>query len=728
MLKPKKKNQVTIVALFMKIFFATILTLCGLSISCSEEHYTEALSPEEALASFELNKDFDIELLAAEPFVMDPVEMVFDEEGNAFVVELADYPFKPESGIGSGKIRMLMDTSGDGRVDKSIIFADSLLEATSILPWQGGLIVTAAPHIFFLKDTNGDYRADIREMLFTGFSKRNVEYQITNLRFSIDNWIYAANFGQEGNVTSARNPNEPPVSISGGDFRFRIDRGQFEVESGPTQFGQTIDDWGHRFVTDNSIHIQQPVIPWRYLHRHPYLPSTNTTVNISDHDPIIYQISQAPYWRAERTKRRNESYQENKVDREEYADDHFTGACGTTVYTADAFPEKYYGNIFIADVAGNLVHRDVVNLNVDSVGYVAKRDESERSKEFLASADPWFRPVNFTVGPDGFLYVIDMYRQHIEGPDFIPEDLKADMNFSSGSQMGRIYRIVPKNQGTLQKTTPRLKTASGTELVDCLSNPNQWWRLQAQRLLLERQDQSVVPGLKKFLYSFPDARTRLHALYVLEGLNALDAKLIEEAMKDSHPEVRESAVALSERYPECLPQLIKLIHDSSARVALQATLSLGQFSASLVVPALATVMEKYGESRFFAIAVLSSEPGSSLPLLETLVEQGFFSNESKKAERAEFLSDFSYVIGSRKKHGESAQLLRILQTPDMNKAKDLQLAGLIGLADGIEESKNKTKADPLLVQALRNIDVETSNELKETVGRIIKLTEEKSNQ
>src|SRR6187200_954062 len=218
----------------IKQFFATIVILVALHTSCSEKHYTNALSPEEAMRTFTLNDDFKIELFAAEPFVLDPVEMTFDEEGNVFVVEMPDYPFKPESGIGKGRIRMLSDTSGDGRIDKSTIFADSLLEATSILPWKGGLIVTAAPNIFYLRDTNGDNRADTKELLFTGFFQNNPEAQITNLRFSVDNWIYASNFGQEGEVTSVKNPGALALSMSGADFRFRMDRGQFELETGPT--------------------------------------------------------------------------------------------------------------------------------------------------------------------------------------------------------------------------------------------------------------------------------------------------------------------------------------------------------------------------------------------------------------------------------------------------------------------------------------------------------------
>ena len=572
----------------IKQFIATILILYVLNISCSEKHYKDALSPEEAMRTFTLNKDFKIELFAAEPFVLDPVEMTFDEQGNAFVVEMPDYPFKPESGIGKGRIRMLADTNGDGRVDKSTIFADSLLEATSILPWKGGLIVTAAPNIFYLKDTNGDGRADTKELLFTGFFQNNSEAQITNLRFSVDNWIYASNFGQEGEVTSVKNPGAPPLSMSGADFRFRMDRGLFELETGPTQFGQAIDDWGHRFLTENSIHIQQSIIPWRYAHRHPYLPHHKLLANISDHDPLMYNASSPPYWRVERTKRRNQAFQENNLDQVEYAEGHFTGASGTTIYLGHSFPEKYYGNVFIGDVSGNLVHRDILTAFADSVALVAKRDDVEKSEEFLTSTDPWFRPANFSVGPDGSLYIIDMYRQHIEAPTSVPEDLKSDMDYNNGKDKGRIYRIVPKNAGSYKKVSPDLKNATTEQIVEQLSNPNQWWQLQAQRILLERQDKSVVPALKNLFTRHQDPRVRLHALYALEGLNSLDAIIVEQAMKDVHPGVRENGIMLSEKYPELLPRLIERINDSSACVVFQATLSLGEFPAAQVVPALAS--------------------------------------------------------------------------------------------------------------------------------------------
>ena len=706
----------------IKQFIATILILYVLNISCSEKHYKDALSPEESMRTFTLNEDFKIELFAAEPFVLDPVEMAFDEQGHAFVVEMPDYPFKPESGIGTGRIRMLSDTNGDGRVDKSTIFADSLLEATSILPWKGGLIVTAAPNIFYLTDTNGDGLADTKEMLFTGFFQDNSEAQITNLRFSVDNWIYTSNFGQEGEVTSVKNPGAPPLSMSGADFRFRMDRGQFELETGPTQFGQTIDDWGHRFLTENSIHIQQSVIPWRYVHRHPYLPHHRLLANISDHDPLMYNATKPPYWRVERTKRRNKAFQENNLDQVEYAEGHFTGASGTTMYLGHAFPEKYYGNVFIGDVSGNLVHRDILTAVADSVAFVAKRDGVEKNKEFLTSTDPWFRPANFTVGPDGALYIMDMYRQHVESPASVPEDLKSDMDYNKGNDKGRIYRIVPKNARPNKSVFPDLKNASAEQIVEQLSNPNQWWQLQAQRILLERQDKSVVPALKNLFTQHQDPRVRLHALYALEGLNSLDAKIVEQAMNDVHQGVRENGIMLSERYPELLPQLIERINDSSAHVAFQATLSLGEFPSALVVPALASVIEKHGQDSWFRIAVLSSEAGSSLPLLQLLVKQDKFFGKAT-AERAAFLNDFSYVIGARNRENEIVSLLKMLTGTGIKKGQGLQLAGLTGLASGIKKSENKIKADPMLKVALKNLEADSANEIKVAVGEISKLIE-----
>jgi putative membrane-bound dehydrogenase-like protein len=569
--------------LFIALFGILILFFV---FACSEKRYSDSLTAEEALESFKLKAGFKIEIFATEPHVMDPVDMVFDEQGNIYVVEMPDYPAMPEHGQGRGRIKVLQDNDHDGRIDSSIIFADSLLDATSVMPWNGGLIVTSAPHIYFLKDTDGDMRADQKEVLFSGFFENNSEAQITSLRQGIDNWIYAANNGQAGDVTFSRRQDAPAQSVRGTDFRFRLDRNLFEPETGAAQFGLTMDDWGNRFMTQNTLHIRQAVIPWRYLHRHAHAPSASSLVNVSDHELEMFQLTPPPYWRAERTSRRQKQYKEQNLDRVEYAEDHFTGASGGTIYAGDGFPEEYYGNVFTGDVAGNLVHRDVLVALDDSPTFVARRDQAESDREFLASTDSWFRPVNFAYGPDGFLYVIDMYRQHIETPLSIPEDLKEDMDFLNGTELGRIYRIVPENASPRKDGNTNIREMNSAECVALLKHPNRWWRLQAQRMLIERQDLSIINDLKDLLAEGEDARARLHALYTLEVLNSLNSQLVREAMHDRHPGVRQHAARLSEQYSELLPDLLKSANDSSIWVAFQSTLSLGDFSGSQVTDAL----------------------------------------------------------------------------------------------------------------------------------------------
>ncbi len=498
------------------LLLSFLITL--LQTACTPNRYVDALSPEDALKSFDLNSEFNIEIFASEPVIMDPVDLVFDEKGRAFVVEMPDYPFKPEQGKGLGKIKMLTDTDGDGRMDKATIFAENISEATSVLPWKGGLLVTAAPNIWYMKDTSGDGKADVKEILFQGFFENNSEAQITNLRFGVDNWIYASNHGQAGTVTAIKGNKQKELDMRGADFRFRMDTDEFEQETGNAQFGQTFDDFGHRFMTENSVRIRQAVIAWRYAHRNKFMAAKSGVLDISDKDNTMYQVTPAPYWRAERTKRRNKQYQEQGLDRIEYAEDYFTGASGGTVYTGHTFPEAYQGNYFVGDVAGSLIHRDLLIPDSISPAFQALRDTKvEDHKEFLSSSDPWFRPANFTVGPDGALYVIDFYRQHIETPVSIPDDLKADMDFMNGSDRGRIYKITPKNPAQESTELKDLSTVTAAELVELLAHPNQWYRLNAQRLLLERQDKSVVPQLKEMM-AVASPKAKLHAFYVLEGL------------------------------------------------------------------------------------------------------------------------------------------------------------------------------------------------------------------
>ena len=692
---------------YLLILFTLLLS------SCSEKsHYDGPLSPEESVKTFHFAEDFKAEIFAAEPYVIDPVSMEFDEQGNAYVVGMLD-AYKPDSVKGKGSIVMLKDNDGDGRADTSIVFADHLREASSILPWDGGLLIAAAPNIMFYKDTTGDGRADLKEVLFTGFFNKNEEAQISNLRFGVDNWIYANNNGQAGEVSFTRMPNAPKLHMQGSDFRFRLDRNQFELATGRGQFGLALDDWGHRFFTQNSLHIQQVVIPPNYLDRNPFLPGSmkSSIENISDHDPLMYQLTPAPYWRAERTNQRNKKFQENHLKQVEYEKDHFTAASGGTFYGGDALPKEFYGNIFTGDVSGNLVHRDLLSPSDTAPYRVAKRPEQEKNKEFMASTDSWVRPASFTVGPDGDLYMIDMYRQHIETPMSIPEDLQVGMDFNAGNKYGRIYRLVPTNAGAYKKVPADLRNAKSADLVALLSHGNQWWRLQAQRLLLERQDKSVIPAVKSLLDQGEDPRFRLHALYVLEGLNALDAEIVKKAMKDASPGVRENAAILSERFPACLSQLEEMINDSSIRVAFQAALSIGNFKDKSVVPALAKVAEERGASAWFRTAVLSCEAGSSVDLLKELEKRGSFFN-AVAPWKVSFLENFSNVIGARNEKKQIVDFLEAVSAPSISKTADLQSACVKGLIKGQEHAEG---ADEALKGKLKSIGSESGTDSKKAI-------------
>ncbi len=693
---------------------ASLLILTAATLPGISQRYTNALSPEQEMATFQLHEAFGIEPFVVEPEVLSPIDMVFDGRGNIYVVEMGDYPYDAKPGNFKGRIRLLKDTNGDGKVDKSYVFAEALPSATSVLPWKGGIIVTAAPDILYLKDENGDFKADTREVLFTGFFAKNSEAQITSLRFGPDNWVYANNNGQAGTITSKKHPEKPAVNVAGGNFRFRPDLGLFEVESGTGQFGQALDDAGHRFYTQNTLHIQQSPIAWRYAHRHDFMPSYRTDVNISDHELEMFQKSPTPYWRQQRSDRRQAKYDSMKTGYKEYSRDHFTGASGATFYGGDGFPKEFYGNIFTGEVAGNLVHRDVIKSVPGHAAFVATRADGEKDKEFLASTDGWFRPANFTSGPDGYLYVVDMYRQHIETPVSIPEDLKKDMDFANGEQYGRIWRIFPKGGEKRSVAIPDLDGKKPEELAALLSHPNQWWRLNAQRLLLEKQDKSVVPALQKVFSESPDANARLHAFYALDGLNALDAKLIKAALSDMNPGLREHALALAEKSSDFLPDVIRLTTDADPQVAYQACLSLGQFTGKEAMAAFAQIAEKNMEEPMFRLAVLSSLPGSSPEFTEMLGRRNVFKNSTPG--KLKYVEDLGYIAGARNGKNEMGKLLSAMENAD----KDMRATALVGLAKGIKRSPNKSAPDKSVSKTLQKWSSDAPENVKKAAESVRK--------
>lgn len=666
------------------LLFSAVFLHAGCSRKKSEE--TPALSPEAALKSFRLSEDFRIELFASEPQVLSPVEMVFDENGTVYVAEMLDYPEDPPPGKPArSRIRFLEDRDGDGHIDRSVIFADQVLEVSGLQPWKGGLIVTSAPDILFLKDTNGDGIADERRVLYTGFPKVNPEARITNPRLAIDNWIYASNTGSDGRITSPDHPERPPILVRGTDFRFRPDRGIAEPASGPAQFGSTFDDWGNRFITQNTVHLRHVVLPMQYFTRTPFLDIPAMAQDISDHgrpSSPIFPLTQPQAWRVERTRVRQQRYDENQLNRTEKVGGYFSAASGSTVYSGDVFPKEYWGNVFTGEVNGNLIHRDV--LKPDGVSFLASR--AKDGVEFLASTDAWFRPCNFANAPDGNLYVTDIYRLFIETPESIPEELKKSMDFWAGDTMGRIYRIVPNKPLRQRDLKPKLGAATMPELVQLLESTNGWHRQTAQRLLLERQDASAVPLLVKLAQESKFPQARLHALCALEGLSALDAVHVVEALKDSDFHVREHALRLSEPFlatSEALRNgVFAMSRDAESRVQFQLALTLGSSKDRRALTAVVDLTLQRASDPWFRTAILSSVAESASDFFDLLRAK------QPSLDNPDLLNQLGSLIGGTHNPSEIHRFLKALATqasPD---------AGLKGLSRGLKLAGVKNLSVP----------------------------------
>ena len=683
--------------------FRVCLLCVPLLIGCTSSPggAPEPLSPEQSLATFKLPADLRVEIFAAEPFVRDPVDLVFDEEGRAFVAEMLDYPYDPPDGEPPrSRIRVLEDRDGDGRVDHSVVFADQILQLKGLLPWDGGIIAAAAPDLLFFKDTDGDLRADERRVLFTGFEVGQPQGRVSNLRFSLDNWIYVSNDGHPGEVIFLGRPNAEPVSVLGTDFRFRLDRGLFEPASGAARFGQTLDDWGNRFLTRTGTHVLHVVLARRYLSRNPFLvPATQAEQDISDHGRQVYPLTPAENWREARTRIRQQRSDELGLDRKMQVSGVFTGATGGTIYAGDSLPDHYHGNLFTAGIAGNLVHRDL--LEPDGISFLASRPRSEGEHEFLASTDPWFRPVQFKTGWDGTLYMLDMYRLLVEDPESIPEPIKKDLDFYAGTDLGRIYRIVPVEPSP-SPDAPSLGESESSSLVQLLSHPNRWWRLTAQRLLIQRQDRSTVTLLEETVREERLPQARLQALYCLESLQALTAETLADVLEDPHPALQEHAVRLAEGFPELLNRLLLLCEKAGPRVSFQLALSLGESNQESVYDALATLALRNPLEPEFRTAILSSDAGSSLKLLRRLLARpSFFS--SAESRRQKFLEELAAVISARNRGEEISRLLSLLSRSSHLNQQTWKVAGLRGMAIGLELGRIRGLQDDGAKAALKQL-------------------------
>ena len=573
-----------------------------------------AVEATNAFKTFQIKKGFHLELVASEPLVMSPIAMCFDENGRLFVVEMRDYSEMRDAHPHLGRIRMLEDSNGDGIFDKATVYADDLPWPTGLLWYDGGLFVAASPDIIYFKDTNGDGKADLRKVVFTGFGagmgdKLNVQALLNSLTWGMDNRIHGQTASNGGKVVPADEPNRTPLNLNGRDFYFDPCTMVMQAETGGGQYGMCFDDRGRRFVCSNSHHIQTFMYEARYGERNRFYNMPPAIVDIPVDGPAaeVYRISPEEQWRVIRTKWRVTGVVPGLIEGGGRASGYFTSATGITIFRGNGWPKDDLGDAFVADCGSNLVHRK--KIRTEGVALVAERPPDENKVEFLASRDLWFRPVQLANAPDGTLYIADMYREVIEHPWSLPESIKKLLDLNSGNDRGRIYRVVP--DGYKQPKPPQLGKASIKQLVETLENPNGWHRDTAARLLYERQDKTAIPLLIALVEKSKSPLGRTHALHTLDGLGGLNQGVVLTALNDSDATVREHAVLLSENFKaapseKLWAKLEQMAADPSSQVRYQLAFTLGEFNRPERFAALARIAAQDVNSDWTRSAILSS--------------------------------------------------------------------------------------------------------------------------
>lgn len=647
------------------------------------------LSPQAALGSFRVKKGFHLELVAAEPEIASPVALSFDENGRMYVVEMIDYSERREEVPHLGRIRLLEDLDGDGVYEKSTIFATNLAWPTGVFCYNGGVFVAATPDIVYLKDTNGDGRADIRERVFTGFAdgvdRINVQELLNSFVWGLDNRIHGATSGEGGRIRLLRHPEARVLDLHGRDFAIDPRALTITSEAGGGQHGLSFDDVGRRFTCNNSDNIRLFMYDDAYGARNPFysMPAPLVSIAVDGPAAAVYRISPDEPWRVLRTRWRVGGLVSGPIEGGGRPSGYFTAATGITIYRGDAYPPEFRGNAFVADCAGNLIHRKI--LLPDGVALKAQRAPEEQKVEFIASRDTWFRPVQFANAPDGTLYVIDMYREIIEHPWSLPDNIKKLLDLNSGDNRGRIYRIAP--DGFKQPAPPKLGQASTAQLVATLENRNGWQRDTAARLIYEHQDRAAVPLLEGLLSGSSFDLARLHALHALQGLSALTPELVLKALRDPAAAVRQHAVQLSESFVPQSPgaaliaaKLISMTADPSDQVRYQLAFTLGQLNGQEKFRALADLARRDVDSSWMTAAILSSLMQGAADVFAQLSGDSGFSGS---APGREFMGQLAVMIGAR---NERAEVTRVLEFIDRAAEPILRFGLVRSLGDGLKRA------------------------------------------
>ncbi len=554
------------------------------------------------MKTFFLPRGYRVELVASEPMIEEPVLVDFDLAGRLWVVEMPAY-MRDIAATGEreplGRVSVLEDLDHDGRMDRKTIFLDRLVLPRALKVLDRGVLIGEPPHLWLAKDTDGDLRADTKELVTDKYGRleANVEHNANSLLWALDNWIYTSET----------------------DIYLRLKKGAFEVSKtlARGQWGASQDDVGRIYRNSNESVLHVDLVPTPYFARNPNLLRTR-----GSYDSLRGANNEVNVvWPVHPTPGVNRGYQTGILNPDGRLAS-YTAVSSPTVYRGDRLPEELRGNVFVTDPAANVVSRIVIS---DDGTTLVARKAYDRA-EFLTSTDERFRPVYLSNAPDGTLYLVDMYHGIIQHRDYITEYLRDQIlsrKLDGPSGHGRIYRIV--HETTRPESMPVSTQPQPIQLVDLLSHQNGWWRDTAQRLLVERGDLSAVGALAKLATSAPLATTRLHALWTLDGLDSLEPALVVRALRDPSRDVRASAIRLAEKWlresnTAVRSAVLALMTDADWAVRRQLAASLGELPSGDRETALSGMLERHGDDPVVVDAALSGARGIEPVLLETLLQ------------------------------------------------------------------------------------------------------------
>jgi putative membrane-bound dehydrogenase-like protein len=511
-----------------------------------------AIPLHDAMQAIETQPGFAVELVASEPLVSSPVAIEFDSAGDLFVVEMIDYSEQEHEAL--GRVTRLRDMNHDGSMDEKEIILSDLSWPTAITKVGTEVWVATPPNLISATPASGLLSSP--KTLLEGFGRQNVQGLANSFRWGLDSRMHLSTSSNGGLLTAPASSRirveNAPRQVSGRDVAIDVATGSLYDVVGYGQHGMDFSPWGDRFVTSNSDHLQQ-VVAW-------YLPELTDallsrgvawrrSIAVDGPQAEVFRLSPVEPWRTLRTQMRLSGASIGLLEGGGRASGYFTSATGVTVYDGDQWPESMGMVAVVADVGSNLVHRKL--LRPDKMAY--KGERIDENTEFVRSKDTWFRPVQFTHGPDGCLYIVDMARETIEHPKSLPETIKSQLDLTSGRNLGRIWRIKATGR-SIRRDGPGLDQAETADLIETLSHPNGWHRETASLRLVLGQDPQGIPPLRAMAASHPSPFARLHALSVLAAIpGGMDSASWMDLLKDAHPKVRLWALILLPRFMDAIP-------------------------------------------------------------------------------------------------------------------------------------------------------------------------------